>query len=353
MKTSQLTVHVAGAAVALLIAAGCNGAGMPSQFASSNANQANAAHSAVIPTLHNGLRPNYRGGTPKLRHANGRSWMSAKAVPYNLLYIADTFAGEINVYSWRLLKQVGTLTGFSEPYTFCVDKAQNVYIADFGLQEVFEYAHGGTSSINSLSTNGDAISCSVDPTTGNLAVVNFVSNSGDGNVLVYTNASGSPKEYSVPNLDEIWFAAYDSKGNLFVNGEGGSGVGLAELPAGGSSFEVITANVSFGFPGGVFWDGKYLDVGDQSSNIVYQFTVSGTNATEQGSLDLGDSSDVFQFTIPKFGSGKVNPQGNRLVAADFSAGDAYKYLYPAGGTPTKTLTGFDGPEGAIVSKGKK
>jgi hypothetical protein len=280
--------------------------------------------------------------------------MDPKAVPDNLWYVADTFASSIFMYSWRKQTEVGEIgSGLSEPYTFCVDKAQDVYIADFGLQEILEYQHGGTTPIKTLSTNGDAISCAVDPTTGNLAVVNFISNSGDGNVLVYTNATGTPTKYSVTDLLEIWFASYDASGNLFVDGESYSGVELAELPAGGSSFETITANVSFGFPGGVQWDGKYLDVGDQTTNTVYQFTVSGTTATEEGSTPLTGASDAFQFFVPKFGSGRHNPQGNRITAADFGTGNANKYLYPAGGNPTKTISGFSNPEGVIVSKRKK
>ncbi|MGB8908759.1 MAG: hypothetical protein WCC84_08430 [Candidatus Cybelea sp.] len=351
---SLLAAPALGAAAALLIVAGCNGAGTQSQLAPSNTMQTNAMHSGMNPLTH-GPSPNFIGGTPKLHPKKGRSWMLPQAVPDNLWYVADTFASSIFIYSWRKLTQEGEITGLSEPYTFCVDKAQDVYIADFGLREVLEYAHGGTTPIKTLSSDGYAIACSVDPTTGNLAVVNFEGYpSGNGSVLVYTGATGTPTVYSAPNLDLYWLAGYDPSGNLFVDGEDPSGVvSLAELPAGGSSFQAITMNVSLGFPGGVQWDGKYLDVGDQSTNTIYQFTVSGSGATEQGSLSLTGDIDAFQFFVPKFGSGKVNPQGNRVIAADFGSGEANKFLYPAGGSPTKTITGLTDPEGVIVSKGKK
>lgn len=353
MKTS-LAAPAFGVVAALLIVAGCNGAGTQSQLAPSNTMQTNATQSGMNPLTH-GPSPNFIGGNPKLHPAKGRSWISAKAVPDNLWYVADTFASSILIFSWRKLSPAGAITGLSEPYTFCVDKAQDVYIADFGLREVLEYAHGGTTPIKTLASNGLAIACSVDPTTGNLAVVNFEGYpSGNGSVLVYTGATGTPTAYTAPNLDLYWLAGYDSSGNLFVDGEDPSGVvSLAELPAGGSSFGAIAMNVTLGFPGGVQWDGKYVDVGDQSTNTIYQFTVSGSSATEQGSIPLTGDIDAFQFFIPKFGSGNVNPQGNRVVAADFGSGDANKFLYPAGGSPTKTITGFNGPEGVIVSKGKK
>jgi hypothetical protein len=354
MKTS-LAARALGVTAALFIVAGCNGAGTQSQLSPSNTTQTNASHSVMNPLTH-GASPNFIGGTPKLHPRGGRSWMLAKAVPDNLWYVADTFASSIFIYSWRKLTPEGEInTGLSEPYTFCVDKTQDVYVADFGLHEVLEYTHGGTTPIKTLGTNGFAIACSVDPTTGNLAVSNFSGYpSGNGSVLVYAGATGTPTVYSAPNLDLYWLASYDSSGNLFVDGEDPSGaVSLAELPAGGSSFEPITMDVTLGFPGGVFWDGKYLDVGDQSINTIYQFTVSGSGATEQGSLSLTGDIDAFQFFIPKFGSGAVNPQGNRVIAADFGAGAANKFLYPAGGSPTKTITGLTNPEGVIVSKGKK
>jgi hypothetical protein len=355
MKTS-LAVPAFGVAAALLIV-GCNGTGTQSQLAPSNTMQTNVMHSSIIPRLGRGLSPNFIGGTPKLHPKGGRSWMSPKAVPDNLWYVADTFASSIFMYSWRKQTVVGEInTGLSEPYTFCVDKAQDVYVADFGLREVLEYAHGGTTPIKTLSDSiGFPISCSVDPTTGNLAVSNFEGpSSTPGNVLVFAGASGTPTEYTAPDIDLYWFVAYDASGNLFVNGESPSDVvSLAELPAVSTSFEAITMNVTLGFPGGVQWDGKYLDVGDQSTNDIYQFTVSGTNATEEGSLNLTLASDIFQFFVPKFGPGTVNPQGNRVTAADFGSGNANKYLYPAGGDPTKSILGFTEPEGVIVSKGKK
>lgn len=342
------------AATAILVITGCNGAATPASLTSSNVTQIGATRSATIPALGLGLSPNFVGGAPARDPAKGRSWMSPNATSETLWYVADTSAGAIFIYSWQKKQApVGEITGLSQPYTFCVDKAQDVYVADLVLQEVLEYTHGGTTPIKTLGTGGGAISCSVDPTTGNLAVANYELPSAPGNVLVYRGASGNPTAYSAPNITDYFFVGYDAKGNLFVDGQGSSGFGLAEMPAGSSSFEAITINVAITFPGGVQWDGKYLDVGDQKSNTIYQFAVSGTSATEKGSVDLVGTSDVFQFFIPKFGSAKNSAQGNRLVAADYGFGESSKFLYPTGGTALRTLFGFSQPEGAIVSKGMK
>jgi hypothetical protein len=347
MKISRLVPYVTGATVALTILAGCSPSGSQSQgtfpgFMGSSAIRSDARH---------GPTPNFVQRNP-VRHRNlKKSWMDPAAVPDNLLYIANTFASSVDVYSWRKFKAVGSITGLGEPYALCVDKAQDVYVPDFETENIYEYAHGGTSPIKTLSESyGAPIGCAVDPTTGNLAVSIF---SGTPGILIYAGASGTPTLYTSSNITAYWPPGYDSSGNLFVEGEATSGDALDELPAGESTFTIISLPFSIGFPGNVAWDGKYVAVGDQSSNTVYQITVSGSTATEQGSTSLGGASDVFQFFVPKFGNGKINPQGTRIVAADYGESEADKWLYPAGGTARKTITGLTNPEGAVVSKGRQ
>jgi hypothetical protein len=345
MKISKSAAVFLSAAAAFLVSAGCSPQSQ-SQITPTNA----AAGSLRI--------PGFMGAGSLQRHGkNSRSWMNAKAIPDNLLYVANSNAGTVDIYSWRLLNQVGQIGDLTRPYTLCVDAQQNVYVADIGSLQVIEYAHGSTTPSKTLSdVFGYPIGCSVDPTTGNLAVSDVFGGSfGDGNVLVFPGGSGTPTEYTAPNITEYWLVGYDSSGNLFLDGDNGSGtpVALAELPAGSSSFEAITMNVTLGSPGGVQWDGTNLDVGDQSTNTIYQFTVSGTNATEVGSVVLSSASDVFQFFVPKFGPGVVRKEGNRVAVVDSGLGHADKYLYPQGGAPTQTIVGFNGPEGVTVSKGKK
>ena len=69
------------------------------------------------------------------------------------------------------------LSDSNSPYGECVDKAGDVFVADFGgntgTPAILEYAHGGTKPIATLSDPGYyPESCSIDPTTGNLAVTN-------------------------------------------------------------------------------------------------------------------------------------------------------------------------------------
>ena len=91
-----------------------------------------------------------------------------------LLYVSNGDADEVDVYSYRSGKRVGALTGFVQPEGQCVDKRGNVWITNFGTKYqtgyAVEYAHGGSVPLKELQVYDPAIGCSVDPTSGNLAV---------------------------------------------------------------------------------------------------------------------------------------------------------------------------------------
>jgi hypothetical protein len=73
--------------------------------------------------------------------------------------------------SW-MAPGAGTLTGFHQPDGACSDKKGDVWIvnneASPSGESAVEYKHGGKKPIAILETGpGYAVSCSVDPTTGN------------------------------------------------------------------------------------------------------------------------------------------------------------------------------------------
>lgn len=115
----------------------------------------------------------------------------------DLLYISDDGTDDVYAYSYPHIELKGPLTGFVRPHGECVDNAGEVFIADNGASNIIEYAHGGTSPIAVLSDPGYVPSaCSVDPTSGNLAVTNVETPSGgQGTVVIYKHATGRPKAY--------------------------------------------------------------------------------------------------------------------------------------------------------------
>jgi hypothetical protein len=288
------------------------------------------------------------------RADRSRSWMTRAAKNMNLLYISDATAGDLYVYSYPGAKLQGVLTGLSAPEGVCVDKSGDVWVANTGAMDIVEYAHGGNSPIATLS---DAayfpLGCSIDPTTGNLAVTNVCEEASgqcvaDGNVLVFANAKGTPVSYADSALTQPFFCGYDDKGNLYVDGlYNDTSFAFAELPRGSSSFTNITLNETIYQPGGVQWDGKYVAVGDEElyNNLVLAFKITGTQGklARPGGTPLDGATQIVQFWI----------QGKVIIGPNHGgSGSVMFWHYPAGGSPFRTIDAFTTPIGATVSMAK-
>jgi hypothetical protein len=278
----------------------------------------------------------------------GDSWMSPAAKSHDLLYISDEGNQAVYVYSYPGAELQGTLTGFMRPVGECADKAGDVFIVDETASQIFEYGHGGNSPIATLNDPGYSPGgCSVDPTTGTLAVTNYsrASGNGQGNVAVYKHLKGNPSAYYTdPNIALMVFCGYDSAGNLFVDAVSfASAFAFAELPKGSSSFRDITLNQPIQSPAGVQWDGKHMAVGDAITSVIYQFAIKGKKGTEVGSTPLIGSANVGQFWI----------QQSQVVGPEVSGADAGIWQYPRGGPVKKTITGLSSPVGATISDASK
>ncbi len=271
-------------------------------------------------------------------------WMNPAAKKSDLLYLDDQ-SGNVYVFSYPKGALMGTLTGLPDPQGECVDKKGDVFFTTFSSEEILEYAHGGTSPINTLSNPGEYMEgCSVDKTTGDLAAVDFepTSGGGGGGVAIYANASGSPTVLTDTNLYLGYQIGYDSKGNIFVDGlDSSRNFEFAELPKGSSSFTEISLGVSITTPGGVQWDGKYVTVGDAKNGNIYQ--TNGAGGKVEGTTSLSDSDGIFQYFIA----------GKRVVGPNVYSANAGIWKYPKGGNPSKTLTGFSYPFGAALSTAPK
>jgi hypothetical protein len=292
-----------------------------------------------------------------------RSWMSAEAAKSkDLLYVSDYsyYKNEVDVFSYPADKQVGTLTtDMLNPDGLCVDKKGDVWVVNNtpNANDVVEFAHGGTTPIATLVDPGEsAISCAVDPASGDLAVTSGTDiYSGAGGLAIYKGGKGTPAFYSDTKMYEMFWCGYDNNGNLFVDGQpsnDGSGFALAELPKGKKALTNITlTGGKINFPGQVQWDGKYLLVGDQEAqgngspqtSAVYETTGAGGKIVKK--ITLKGSTDVSQYEV--LGSTMLAPNSQD---SSFGGGDVLFYKYPAGGAATKKLNGsFDYPIGLVVS----
>jgi hypothetical protein len=186
---------------------------------------------------------------------------------------------------------------------------------------------------------GSPSSCAMD-TSGDLAV-GILSGSGGGDVVIFKNASGSGTVITTP-LAREYFDGYDNQGNLFFDGLNDAyNFELLEIPNGTSKVEQISTSNRVEFPGSVQWDGTYLTVTDQGTEEMYQYSVSGTQATLKNTIALKGSSDCAQTWIA----------AGIVYCADADNEDGEVYDYPAGGSIIAVLgSGFPLPLGTVASE---
>lgn len=119
--------------------------------------------------------------------------------------------------------------------------------------------------------------CSVDPVSGNLAVMN------EGNEIgIWTGAQGSPTFYTIGALADNASCAYDDNGDLFIVGlaQKTNATTLVEMPYGSNSFTTITLNhTPKGLPLGLQWSGSSLALGFFRERTIYLINVSGSSGT--------------------------------------------------------------------------
>ncbi len=253
------------------------------------------------------------------------SWISPAAKNKPLIYTPDSTSVYIYYYSGQ---QAGQLAGFGQPTGVCSDLAGDVYVTDFGIGVIYEYQRGGKLPINVINDyGGDPQSCAVDPTTGDLAVVNY----GTRNVVVYPPGTfTTPTAYSTPSIVQYKYCGYDSAGNLYVDGYGNkSSFQLGELPKGGDALVALPIqelNNKDHEAGGLQWDGQYVAVEDPAKRVIYRIAVTGTQASIAGKLRPG--------AIGKHYAAQFSIQGKSLLFP-LTYGRLAFYKYPQGGHPTK------------------
>lgn len=311
MRTLGLSGWPFGMALAIAFLAGCEGAQTTAQIA--------------LP-LNN--------ATTALAKSHGHSWMLTEAQSGALIYATGGCGGTC-VISYSDGALVGSLgTGTPNRSGACSDAKGNVFIA--GGSTVTEFAHGGTSPINTLNLPGDeALGCSVDPISGNLAVV-FESDNGD--IAIFQNEQGTPSVYQSQLVS--FYCGYDASGDLFVDGRNSNqSVDLSELPKGSSSFTRLTIDGTLGDPPAqVQWDGHYMTYQsiDQGRARIVSLSIAGSTATIVHTTRLkritsrSSQSWIYEGTVVVPYATKGTKLLNKLGI----------WKYPAGGKPKQKYTGF-------------
>lgn len=262
----------------------------------------------------------------------------------NLLYVSSLQNSNPNVliytYPKGRFKTKVDKSALTFPHGECADRRGHVFVTNGtsnpSSSGILEYAHAGKTPIKTLSVNGSADQCAVDPTTQNLAVVST-------QLAIFRRAHRTPTYYPFPNGFVRVACDYDGKGNLFVDGVtklNRSRAALFELPAGGSGFERIKMPPvsETATPGGVRWDGKNLAISNGASTI-FLLKISGTNAKNVGAAQFYGSAGMASFWIA----------GGDIVGANSLNPTVMIWAYPAGGQPFKVLHQTGRGAGVAVS----
>jgi hypothetical protein len=307
---------------ALALLAGCGPPSMPTQV-----NLPSIFSSAATP-------PRSIAGSQRRT-----SWIDGH-VQGPLLYVSDSTLDVVFVFRWPALHLIGNLSGLRTPQGLCVDRSGDIWVANTKRSEMLEFARGSTKLIKTLPDRGQyPVGCALSA-NGDLAVTNIVSLAGHkqygpGSLSIYKDAGGSPKVFEDSAMLKVYFDGYDSRGDLFVDGQDGSGAfAMAEFD--GEKFTALTlSGATVNFPGAVVVTGSYVNVEDQlgsdGNSIMYRTTQSGTTLTVDATAQLLDGMDCVGSAI--YGTGKER----RLICPDAGTPSVNVYDYPAGGAPIKEL----------------
>lgn len=360
MRISRPAFYALGVTAAAGLLAACSGGGSPSS-ALAPATGMNSYSLGHVPALKDHVTLTARISKP-LHPNHHKSWVSpdAKNAP-RLLFISDDGTNTVDIFKMPSVapKLVGVLTDFSEPQGMCTDASGNIWVTNTGTDQIIQISRTGDTLATLSDPTGFPVGCAVNKKNGDLAVTNIIDNSGNGEILVYANATGTPAQFTSPDVFEFFFPAYDNAGNLYADGEGSFGYALTELPAGSTTLQdVAVSGGTLFFPGGINWDTatSSLALGDQECNggaasCVYSATVSGGTATINGVTDLLDSSGGTAFDADQL---TIGPGGKFLaggtISEDSALPAANRWLYPAGGDPTNSnTTDISEPIGAAIS----
>jgi hypothetical protein len=188
--------------------------------------------------------------------------------------------------------------------------------------------------IRTLPDGDIPLGCSVDPTTGNLAVTN--EGSGAGEVAIFPNAKEPAQWYRDPEIGTYGLCGYDDQGNLFLDGTGSANV-FAELPEGSGTFANFTLNRKFDAFGSVQWDGKYITLSNPSAGEVYRLKLS------QSSLKVASTTHIHGWQNAYSGHWPYVQtwlQGKTFIGQSSTLLEVGLWPYPAGGTPRKIIGPF-------------
>ncbi len=276
----------------------------------------------------------------------------------NLLYVSN--ATNVTVYTYNDgndIAQVGTLTGFTSPQGMCTDNAGDVWITDYESRNIYEYAHGGSAPIATITAKlGLPYACAVDNATGNLAVSyehpygHFRSYA---EVVVYPHGNTPGKSYGPKtNFYRAYFLTYDDKSNLYATGIAcgysdcyrAGYVHLFKLVPGQSTFRPVQGPARQSAPSAIVWVNPSFLMGNGHSGNggaeALKVQVAGNKSTVVGKVPFAQTFLTYGFSR----------RADLVIVPDYAANAVQIYRLSDGSLVSSFTQGVDQPFSAVVSQ---
>jgi hypothetical protein len=265
------------------------------------------------------------------------------------LFVIDLYGesdyGPIAMFDYLTGQRIGNVSqgpsGFGVPMAGCVDKAGDVYVAEGS--NLVEYSHDGAYEGTLIMPDyGDARNCSVDSSSGDVAVTNAIPYGYGDELLVFRNGKGTPEKLQAADFWRMLWLTYDGSGNIFVDGFGESfgPTKYGRIKSGSQVIQTLQLDKPIKLKELQF-DGKNV-VAQASNSVLYR--IHGTNVI--GKTVLSGSMQAFSvFNGQLVVWHEVKPRHEVMI-------DMYRY--PDGGKRVRTIVlddhKFYGVEAVVVSK---
>jgi hypothetical protein len=256
----------------------------------------------------------------------------------DLLYLSEVDPPQVNILAYPSGTYQATISGAFGP--ICTSPTTgNVYIdEEFKIEE---FSPGATTPMATadLPSNVLGYGCSVDPSSGDIAVAAYNIGSETSWFGIYKDLTSAPTTYFDSNFHAFAFCAYDTNGDVFVDGQNTldpSNTIVDELPKGAKSFTEYDLGEDVG-NGPVQWEGRYITVEQQIRNpAISRIAFSESTADIVGVTRLGHRRGRYAVNSWIQGATALAPWGSSRH------NDVLGFWnYPVGGKkPKTTITGL-------------
>jgi len=146
------------------------------------------------------------------------------------------------------------------------------------------------------------------------------------------------KSVSAGSIGNIWYVAYDSKGNLYLDASNGSGtvtVGAIVGGGKGNSINVLQITNVQGAGSVAVDKSDRLLVLDYKAAAIYQYQLPNPIGPS-GTVSLTGAQVPLTFALTKSNSAVYVANANGFS----ESGYVWRFAYPAGGSPAQTINDY-------------